>query len=275
MLLPLSSFSNSYTFGYTGNAASGGNTWNMSSSVLGIDVQDGLDISGVIYTYLPVKNVVDDFTVTVQAKHADTGFIFQDTEDWSGLPAIRIKKALALPYTPVSLFGESAIVTTGTGTIEDASVIYMYRFDTCYDPQNDPGCPGYIPPVPKIPKIDFYDALEDEFVEMALEETDNDLIEDKEMKETDEEEEDEERLEVAFAATSNALTIANTATQASVLDAINKATNFNSYYIAQIPGKIYQETIVLPDARLPDNRKVFRSLAKDTLMNQMIEEQYK
>jgi hypothetical protein len=37
----------------------------MSSSVLGVNVQDGLDVSGVIYQYTTVKDKEDDFTVTV------------------------------------------------------------------------------------------------------------------------------------------------------------------------------------------------------------------
>ena len=46
----------------------------------------------------------------------------------------------------------------------------------------------------------------------------------------DEEEEEKERLEIALAAVGNALTIANTVSQASVVRAMNTATNITSYY---------------------------------------------
>jgi hypothetical protein len=40
----------------------------------------------------------------------------------------------------------------------------MYRWDLCRNAQNDESCPNYIPPLPVIPKIEIYDALEDDFV---------------------------------------------------------------------------------------------------------------
>tara|TARA_R100000900_G_scaffold60262_1_gene48604 strand:+ start:330 stop:1157 length:828 start_codon:yes stop_codon:yes gene_type:complete len=271
------SYSSNYTFGYTGNAAVNGYSWDMTTPVLGVTVQDGLDISGVIYTYTPVKNVVDDFTVTVQSENVDGGYIFQDTEDWSGKHPIRIKKVLPLAYTPVSQFGKGSIETTGTGSVEDAIVLYMYRLDACYDPQNDPSCPGYVEPIPKIPDIEIYDALEDEFVVQATEDTDSDLYDEKEeeSKETEKDEEDKERLEIAMAATENALTIANTASQGVLLKVMNTATNINSYYVAQVPGGVYKESISLNGGKIVDNRKALRSLGQDNLMDAMIQEQYK
>ena len=277
VLLQQPSYSSSYTFGYTSNAALNGYSWDMTTPVLGVGVQDGLDISGVIYSYTPVKNVVDDFTVTVQSEDVNGAFIFQDTEDWSGKHPIRIKKVVPLVYTPVSQFGKGSIETTGTGSVEDALVIYMYRLDACFNPQNDPNCPGYVKPIPKIPNIEIYDALEDEFVDKATEETDSDLYdkEKKESKETEKDEEDKERLEIAMAATENALTIANTASQAIVLKAMNTATNINSYYVANVPGGVYQETISLNGGKVIDNKRVLQSLGQDNLMNEMIQEQYK
>ena len=277
VLLQQPSYSSNYTFGYTGNAAVNGYSWDMTTPVLGVTVQDGLDISGVIYSYTPVKNVADDFTVTVQSENVDGGYIFQDTEDWSGKHPIRIKKVLPLAYTPVSQFGKGSIETTGTGSVEDALVLYMYRLDACYDPQNDPSCPGYVEPIPKIPDIEIYDALEDEFVVQATEDTDSDLYDEKEEKseETEKDEEDKERLEIAMAATENALTIANTASQGVLLKVMNTATNINSYYVAQVPGGVYRESISLNGGKIVDNRKALRSLGQDNLMDAMIQEQYK
>ena len=270
------SFSNSFIYGYTGNAALYGHTWNMTTPILGVNVADGLDISGVIYNYLPVKEVEDDFVVTVQNEKIGGGYIFQDTEDWSGGPGIRIQKLVPLPYTPIELFGDGSIKTTGIGSVEDATVLYMYRWDECRNPQNNENCPGYVPPLPVIPKIEIYDVLDDEIVEEATKETDKELIEEREEeKNNDEEEEEKERLEIALAAVDNALTIANAVTQASVVRAMNTATNINSYYVAQIQGGAYRESTSLQGGTIVDNRRAFRSLGQDNLMNAMIEEQYK
>ena len=249
----------------------------MTTPILGISTEEGMDISGVIYNYTAVKELEDDFTVTVQNKDVDGGYIYQETDDWSGKNGMKIQKVIPLSYTPIEQFGKGSIATTGTGSIEDASVLYMYRFDGCRNPQNNENCPGYIPPMPVIPVIEIYDALEDENVDKATEETDSDLYNKEEEESEDKEAEEEEkgRLEIAMAATENALTIANTASQATLLHRINNATNVSSYYVAQIEGGTYRESIALQGGEIIDNRKALRSLGQDNLMNKMIEEQYK
>jgi len=248
----------------------------MNTPTLGVSTETGLDISGVIYNYTAVKEKEDDFTVTVGNKDLDGGYIWKDKEDWSNKYGIKIRKFIPIPYTPIELFGKGSIATTGTGSVEDASVIYMYRWDLCRNAQNDENCPNYIPPLPVIPKFEIYDALEDEFVKDATEETDDVGIDkDEEVRETEEEDEEKDRLEIALAATENALTIANTTSQSSLLQIINNATNVNSYYVAQIQGGMYRESIELQGGQIVDNRKALRSLGQDNLMNEMIGEQYK
>lgn len=276
VLLPQPSYSFDYTYGYTANAALLGSSWDMSSDVLGVNIQDGLDVSGVIYQYTPVKEVDDDFVVTVQNERVGGGYIFQDTQDWSGGPGVTIQRVVPLPFTPIKQFGKGSIATTGTGTVEDATVLYMYRFNPCQNPQNDPGCPGYVPPLPVVPKIEIYDALTDESVSTATKKTDKELYEDEQkIKEDEEEQESKERLQIALGASKNALTISNKFTQSAIVNAMNIATNISSYYSAQIPTQVYRTTIVLNDTFLPDNRKALRSLAQDKLHNTMLEEQYK
>ena len=249
----------------------------MTTSILGITTEEGMDISGVLYNYNVVKNAEDDFTVTVQNKDTEGGYIYQETDDWSGLPGMRIQKVVPLPYTPIENIGDGSIATTGTGTVEDATVLYMYRWDGCRNPQNDENCPGYVPPMPVIPKIEIYDALKDDAVDDATEETDSELYEkeqDEDSEQRDKDEEDEDRLELAMAATENALTIANTATQGSLLKTMNSATNVNSYYTANISGGVYLDNTTLQGGKIVDNKKAFRSLSQDKLHNTMIEEQY-
>jgi len=277
VLLQQPSYSSSYTFGYTGNAAVDSLVWSMTSGTLGVSVEDGLDISGVIYKYKVTKEAGEEYLVTVQNEDVDGGYIFQDTQDWTDGTGMKIQRLVPLPYTPVSKFGTGSIKTVGTGTIEDASVVYMYRFDKCFDPQNDESCPGYVEPMPVIPEIEVYDALDDDAVIDATEETDSDLYEkeEEEREEKDEDEENESRLEMALAASENALTIANTVSQAALLQTINDATNVNSYYEKKISGKMYPESIALQGGEIVDNRRALRSLAQDNLHNKMIEEQYK
>ena len=248
----------------------------MNTGTLGISAEEGLDISGVLYNYTVVKNVVDDFTVTIESDNVDGGYVFQEEHDWDGQYSGTVQNVIPLPYTPIEQFGDGKIRGTGTGSIEDVTILYMYRWDLCRNAQNDESCPNYIPPLPVIPKIEIYDALDDEFVKDTTEAVDDNLLDKKEEKrETEEEDEERERLEIAMAATENALTIANTASQASLLKQINKATNINSYYVAQIQGGMYRESIALQGGKIVDNKKALRSLGQDKLMNKMIGDQYK
>ena len=279
LLLLLCCFSSThanYIFGYTPNAAANGLEWSMNQGVLGTHGIGGMDISGVIYTYNPIKELEDDFVVTVENDRVGGGFVFQDTEDWSQKYPIRIKKVIPLAYTPIAVFGDGRIRTSGTGTIEDASVMYIYRFDACFDPQSDPNCPGYVKPKPPpLPEVPDYDALQDESVKLAQEETDRELLEDEEAKEEEEEEDEEEEMEMLLATTENALAIADGISQSALMATINQATNVTSYYVATIPDSYYPESVTLQGGTIVDNRRALRSLSQDARMNEMIEEQYK
>jgi hypothetical protein len=248
----------------------------MNTGTLGVSAEEGLDISGVIYNYTTVKNVVDDFTVTIESDKVGGGYVFQEEHDWDGQYGGTIQNVIPLPYTPIEQFGDGRIRGTGTGSIEDVTILYMYRWDLCRNAQNDESCPNYIPPLPDLPVIEIYDALDDEYVAEATEETDRELIDDDEKNnDSNEEDEEKDRLEIALASSSNALTIASGISQSVLLQAINKATNIKSYYDATIPSTIYTDTITLQDKDIVDNRLVFRSLSQDKLMDEMIEEQYK
>ena len=277
LALPGLSWSFDYTYGYTANAALLGNSWDMTSKVLGMNAVGGMDVTGVIYQYTAVKNKEDNFVVTVGNEDKDGNYLWKDTEDWSNKYGMRIRKVVTLPYLPIAKFGKGKIATTGTGTIEDANVIYMYRFDACFDPQSDPSCAGYVKPIPVVPKIIIYDALEDDNVKDATEETDRELIEEseEETNEGEEKDEDDMRLEMALASSTNALTIANAVTQGSVVRAMNTATNITNYYVADISGGAYNDATPLEGGTIVDNKNAFKSLSQDNLMNEMIGEQYK
>lgn len=282
VLVCLPSYSYSETapyFGTTPNAAQNGLSWSMDNV---LPAPPGLDINGVIYSYTPQKNTADDMKVHVQNEKVGGGYIFRETDDWSGAQGgIEIRKVVpVIPQLPRELWGDGSIEVEGTGTVEDASVVYSYKVDPCYDPQFDPSCPGYVVPVPDVETIDvddLYDATQDEYVLSATEETDTDIYEEEEIKETEEEDEETEemRLEAALAAVDNSAMFAEAFAQAQILAAMNMAVQMSSYYASNIPGGQYKETIVLVDKKIEDNKKGLRNgLAQQLLHEEMISMQY-
>ena len=252
-------------------------TWGMNASTLGVHGIGGMDVSGVIVGYEAVKNLEDDLVVKIGNSKVGGGTVWEDTEDWSQKYGGKIKKVLPMPYTPLAVFGDGYVKKTGQGTIEDVSVIYLYRFDSCFNPQSDPNCPGYVKPKPPpVPEIPNYDATEDEAVKLAQEETDRELLEKEDQaKEDEDEDEDKDSLEFMLADTTNALTIANEIAQSQILAQLNQVTNLTNYYVTKIPDNYYPDATPLQGGTIVDNRRALRSLAKDNLMNAMIEEQYK
>ena len=252
-------------------------TWGMNPATLGVHGIGGMDVSGVIVGYKAVKNLSDDLVIKIGNDKVGGGTVWEDVEDWSQKYGGKLQKVVSLPLTPLAVFGDGYVKKTGTGTVEDVSVIYMYRFDSCFNPQADPSCPGYVKPKPPpVPKIPDYDALEDDAVKLAQEDTDRDLIDEDEESKDDEDEEDENSdLEFALASTTNALTMANQLAQSAIVNSINSATNIGTYYVAKIPDSYITESVVLQGGNIVDNRRALRSLSQDNLMNQMIEEQYK
>ncbi len=278
LLLLFYSFSvHAYSFGYTPNVAISGLEWTMTPTYLGANGIDGMDVSGVIYKYTPIKNKEDNYVVTLENDKVGGGYVFQDKQDWSQREGgIEVRRTIALPYTPLALFGDGRLKEEGTGSIEGADVRYIYRFDPCFDPQSDPSCPGYKKPEPPpLPDIPDYDALQDESVAIAQAETDRKLLDDEQAEKEKEEEEEEESLEFMLADVENALTIANEIAQSVILQQLNNVTNLTNYYVSVIPDNYYPDAIALQGGTIVDNRRALRSLSQDARMNEMIEEQYK
>jgi hypothetical protein len=277
LLLSCSSSVHAYTFGYTPNVAISGLEWTMTPTYLGANGIGGMDVSGVTYKYIPIKNKNDDYVVTLENDKVGGGYVFQDVQDWSQREGgIEVRRTIALPYTPIALFGDGRLKQEGTGSIEGADVKYIYRFDHCFDPQSDPSCPGYKkPPPPKLPDIPDYDALQDESVAIAQKETDRKLSKEDQAEKEEDEEEDEESLEFMLADVENAIAMANEIAQSVILQQLNNVTNLTNYYVYTIPDNYYPDTVALQGGTIVDNRKALRSLSQDARMNEMIEEQYK
>ena len=277
LLLFCSSSIQAYSFGYTPNVAINGLEWTMTPTYLGANGINGMDVSGVTYKYTPIKNKEDDYVVTLENDKIGGGYVFQDKQDWSQREGgIEVRRTIALPYTPLALFGDGRLKEEGTGSIEGADVRYIYRFDPCFDPQSDPSCPGYKKPKPPpLPDIPDYDALQDESVAIAQAETDRKLLDDEQAEKEEEEEEEEESLEFMLADVENAIAMANEISQSVILQQLNQVTNLTNYYVSVIPDNYYPDAVALQGGTIVDNRRALRSLSQDARMNEMIEEQYK
>ena len=255
-----------YVFGNSNNAAAGGSSWGMSSALFGVPTVSGVDINGVFYRYTAVKNQADPYTVSIQNEAADgNGYIFRETDDWSGKSGATIQRFVPLQYSPLGNWGEGSIAEVGIGSVEEPVVLYSYRQDL----------DAIQPELPTLPEIPTYDALADGYVNAALQPTDRTLYEDDEFNKSDSEEEDDGRLEKALAAQENALTLAGGVTQVALLQAMNSATDLNNYYAQQIAGGRYPEPVVLIGKNIPDNRRALRSLGQQKLHTQLVDLQYK
>jgi len=252
------SYSSDPIYGYSSNAAANGLHWSMSEQMLGIPPTTGLDVTGVIYRYTAVKERPDDFTVTIRNENPlDGGYIFSETDDWSGRSGQTITKAVPVAYSPIRFWGDGEIATTGVGSVEDPQVVYTYRFI-------EPEIEQTAPPIPTL-----YSALDDPYAQQQPTERPESSEEDQASKDKDEE---EEPLEKALAASDADLSMA--VGQTGMIAAMNPVKMHN-YYAMSIPGGVYQETVILQGGEIKDNRRAFRSMANDRLHTEMVEGQWK
>ena len=242
--------------------------------------QAGLEVNNIIYRYTTVKDPNADMVVTVQNEDAlnEGQYIFREVDDWSQKPGNTIFKVLPQPDILIDRWGDGSIQVEGEGTVTDALVTYDYRYDPCFDPQSDPSCPGYVPPIPDIPEPDLTQVYEqnDRFIEEN---------EERKEVEPDKEDEDErarrramvqkkkERLEIALGAVNSALMTSDAVAKHNALMALSIIPE--SYTIQTIPVTTYEETRVLKDSNLPDNKRALRNNLTQQLMHkQMVDLQY-
>jgi len=273
--LPSYSYSEQ-VFGQTTNAAQNGYSWVMENL---LPQQAGLQVNTVLYKYSTIKNPEDPLLVTIQNENAvDGGYIFRETDDWTGLPGNSIFKVVGVGGQPIEYWGNGEIIWEGVGDVVDPSVIYTYQYDTCFDPQTDPSCPGYKVEIPDIPSVETVDPLDDTIIqdeidrEMTMRDEDEEERERKDMeqKEDDEEEVD---LETVLGIVERSLQNAQDTAKHNQVMALNQ---FSNLYYQQIPDTVYRETIQLKDATMPRNNRG-RSLliAQDVLHNKLVKSQFK
>ncbi len=239
----------------------------------------GLDVTGVYYRYTIGKDQAADAMVHVQNENAlGAGYIFRQTDDWSGIAGNTITKGVPVSNIPLEYWGVGSIEVEGAGSISDASVIYAYRVDQCSNPQSSPSCEGYEPPTPTatVTGTETYDALDDEAYRIATQKTDQEYQE--EQKTSDDKGDDKERkarLERGLAASKNALALANGISQDAIIASMGYSADMSVYYSAELDGGSYADAPMLVDGKIPENRRGLRNgLAQQVLHEQMIDLQY-
>lgn len=241
--------------------------------------QAGLEVSSVLYRYTAIKNTEDDMVVYVQNEDAQNEgqYIFREVDDWSGRRSNTINKIIPVNNILIDRWGDGSIEWTGKGSVEDARVIYNYRYDPCFDPQTSPDCPGYVPPIPDIPEVDLTE-LYDQEQRFIDEETERKAeIDEEEQEERDRRrvsiQKNRERLEVALGAVNSALMTSEAELMHSRLISLGLIP---PAYVKDISGGVYEETVRLKDGKLPTNKKARRvGLAQQQLHEEMINSQYK
>jgi hypothetical protein len=235
-----------------------------------------LKVNGVFYTYTPIKNTEDAMKVYVSNANPNGGYTFRETDDWSGKPGgVAIRKAIGFEYIPRELWGDGSIEVDGTGTVTDAQVVYTYRYEEgCSTPLDSPTCPGYADAVmdivPDTILTNIYNALEDENIDREESEVDY-----KEEEQEQEDKQEEDDLERALAINEETLEMGNNLAQNQMLQSMNNAIQMNTYYVMNIDGGKYNETVTLKDSNLPDNKySAILNLSEDIKHNKMINLQY-
>ena len=240
--------------------------------------QAGLTVNGVVYRYTTVKQTEDEMLVHVQNEDAiNGGYIFRETDDWSGLPGNTINKLVPVNNVPLQFWGDGSIEVEGKGEVTDATVLYNYSYDTCFEVTTDPTCPGYIPPV-AMPDVEAYDPMDDEFVQNELnkksrmDEAKEDEDERQRRRMAAKEKRNDRRLEAILGAVNSSLLAAESLQKHTEMMALNYIP---VTYYETIPDTTYEETVVMKDSNLPDNRQARRqSVSQQLLHQELVKLQY-
>jgi hypothetical protein len=267
-LLVCSSYSYSEeVYGTSPNAAAFGLNWVMTNV---LPQQAGLTVNGVVYRYTAVKDPDTDMIVYVQNENAiDGGYIFRESDDWSGLPGNTITKQVPVGSIPIEFWGDGSIQVDGEGSVTDPLVVYNYRYDSCFRVTTDPACPDYVPPVDPI-DVATEDPLDDEYVKEQLERKavldEEDEEDRKRRQKMSEEERGDRRLESILGAVNSSLL---------AVESLKKHTELMSLnyipvnYLDSLPDpQKYGDAVVLKDSNLPENKKARRQSVSQQLLHQ-------
>ena len=243
--------------------------------------QAGLQVNSVIYQYTTVKEQQDAMLVHVQNENArGAGYIFRETDDWSGLSGNTINKTVPVDLIDISYWGPGSIEVDGNGSVVDATVNYGFQYDPCFDPSTNPECPGYVDPFQaQLNEVQVVDPLDEDYVQNELDRKVNRKAQDDDEKEKqrakikkEQSELADERLEILLG-----LVETNTMQELAVIkhDQLRALKVLPMRYYEAISGGEYPESMVLKGGTLPDSKKGLRvNMAQELLHVDMINLQY-
>ena len=240
--------------------------------------QAGLTVGNVIYRYTAVKDIDDNMLVHVQNENAlGTGYIFRETDDWSGLEGNTIYKTIPVGDIPIDYWGDGSIEIEGQGSVADPSVIYTYKYDTCYDPQTSPDCPDYQEPYVLediLPKEDYVDPQQEEFMRLEMEKQYK-LDQQKEQEEYDRKKR-LTKVKVDLEKMLGGLNMQAMSDAAQLQEQALFAMNYIPVsYTSSLEGGSYQDVPMLKDGYIPRNKKARRvGLAQQRKHEEMLDLQY-
>lgn len=259
--------------GTTQNAAGRGLTWTMPNILPAVT---GLTVDGIIYQYSAVKRTSDPMIVSIQNKNAlSSGYIFQRQDNWSGVPGNTITKVVPIDNIASKYWGDGSITVDGKGEVANPSVVYKYRYDSCFNPLSSPSCPGYAEAMLKsltIQAAEPIDSLSNQYVKSALES--KAVIEEEKKQEQDTKSKKSSKESIDKKIVANTILSAEDVAKAARFEMMNNIPGFNAYSI-NIAGGVYNDVVRYPEKKLPDSKKA-RSfgLAQQKLHNAMVDSQY-
>ena len=269
-------------YGVTNNAANDGLTWSPVDVLPDFSSPNvSLQVNGVTYYYVMTKDPTSNATVYIRNEDAiNGGYVFEEVDDWSGLPGNSILKNFRFDGIPGEQWGDGSITVDGDGTVSDASVIYLYRMDIdetniiCTIPLADPNCPGFLDALYKyLEGLEYVDP-EDEFYEYWVE-----MQEEREIENEDDKieivEDEEEDLEKSMQTDPDVGGFIDGFVQQGLLEQLANDPLIQPYYEVDYPEVlVYEDTLQLEDTVLPDNNRALRQLASDAKHYSMVRSQY-
>ena len=283
VFLPSYSAEADTTYGVTNNAINGGLTWSPVDVLPDFSSPNvTLQVNGVTYYYVMSKDPASDATVYVRNEDAiNGGYVFEEVDDWSGLPGNSILRNFRFDGIPGEQWGDGSITVEGDGTVSDASVIYLYRMDVdetniiCTNPLADPNCPGFLDAVYKYVSSIEYMEPDDDFYEYWLAIQEEREVEVKEDEIEIVEEEDDGELEKRLRVDPNVGGLVDLQRQEEMLLKLNNEPLFEPYIAVEYPETlVLEDTLQLEDTVLPDNNRALRQLANDATHYSMVRSQY-
>ena len=275
------------TYGVTPNAADMGLQWSMGTYLPDYSQPNvSVYVNGLIYQYRMNKAAEDSVTATVRNEDAiNGGYVFSETDDWSGVPGNSIKKVFRFSNSDAVRWGRGEISVNGPGTVTDPNIVYTYRmdveevtFDCVAYALSDPSCPGFYNALRDYllaqEELNPTDPYYDQWVQLQLEESTKEKNQEDEILSAEQQEEEEVDLEVQMFGENRLDDLIDTEQQATILAALSSVPTIQPYYTINIPGGQYNDVVTLEDASLPDNRRVLNNLAADATHTSMVRSQY-